>query len=248
MIAAPKSKIDFAIESIINRIENAKNGVPAETRLATQTGETVFLRPRPGASRMYPETDIPPIIVLKNELEIVKKQIPKSWNESIAELQKNYKLNLQLAEQIFDSNYLELFENICENKNNSPTFVASVLSSTITNLQRRGFNSQFLTDSEIKIAFQFLGEGKISKETIEIIFEYIMSGKSKSVESINQDRLNQILDEIIQKNSELIEKQGIRSIGPIMGIAMKELRGKADGETINKLLIEKINFRLNNKN
>ncbi len=257
LIAASKSKIDFAIESIINRIEEAKSGVPAETRLATQTGETVFLRPRPGASRMYPETDIPPIIVSKTELEMAKKQIPKSWNESISELQNNYKLNLQLAEQIFDSNYLELFEKICQNKKNSPTFVASVLSSTITNLQRRGLNPQFLKDAEIKTTFQFLAEGRISKESIEIIFESIMSGKSKSIEevieklslgNINEDKLNQILDEIIQKNNGLIVKQGIRSIGPIMGIAMEELRGKADGETINKLLKGKINFVLNNKN
>ena len=27
-----------------------------------------FLRPRPGAARMYPETDIPPIIISKDEL------------------------------------------------------------------------------------------------------------------------------------------------------------------------------------
>lgn len=257
LIAASKSKIDFAIESIINRIEEAKSGVPAETRLATQTGETVFLRPRPGASRMYPETDIPPITVSKTELEMAKKQVPKPWNESISELQNNYRLNLQLAEQIFDSNYLELFEKICENKKNSPTFVASVLSSTITNLQRRGLNAQFLKESEIKATFQFLAEGRISKESIEIIFESIMSGKSKSIEevikklslgNINEDKLNQMLDEIIQKNNRLIVEQGLRSIGPIMGIAMKELRGKADGETINKLLKEKINLVLNNKN
>ncbi|MFB3113581.1 MAG: GatB/YqeY domain-containing protein, partial [Nitrosopumilaceae archaeon] len=105
--------------------------------------------------------------------------------------------------------------------------------------------------------FQSLSEGKISKESIEIIFESIMAGKAKSVEeviqkvslgNIDEDKLNKILDEIIQKNSELIKKQGQRSIGPIMGIVMKELRGKADGETINKLLNKKINLELNNKN
>ena len=51
IIAAPSSKIDFAIDSIIMRLTDAKNGVPAETRLATPTGETVFLRPRPGACK-----------------------------------------------------------------------------------------------------------------------------------------------------------------------------------------------------
>lgn len=254
LIAAPKSKIDFAIKSIINRIEHASKGAPAETRLATQTGDTVYLRPRPGASRMYPETDIHPIIVSKKELEEAKNKIPKSWAESISELQNRYKLNAQLAEQIFDSDYLELFEKICNNKINSPTFVASILSSTITNLQRQGLDSQFLKKSEILKTFQYLAEGKISKESIEIIFESMMAGKTSSLddaiqklslENIDENLLNDILDKIIQKNSELIKNQGQRSIGPIMGIAMKELRGKADGETINKLLNKKINFELN---
>ena len=257
LIAAPKSKIYFAIESIINRIEDASKGVPTETRLATQTGETIYLRPKPGASRMYPETDIPPIIILKNELEIAKKQIPKSWSESISELQNNYKLNLQLAEQIFDSDYLELFEKICENKNNSPTFIASILSSTITNLQRRGLDRQLLKNSEILKTFQFLSEEKISKESVKIIFEFIMAGNAKSVEdviqklslgNIDENELNEILDKIIQQNSELVKNQGQRSIGPIMGFAMKKLRGKTDGETVNKLLNKKIDLELNNKN
>src|SRR3989304_87773 len=126
IIAGENSKIDFAINSIINRIEQAKQGVPAETRLATQTGETIYLRPRPGASRMYPETDIPPIIVTDNEINFAKKNIPKSWDESLLVLQKKYDLKPQLAEQIFDSEYLELFEKICTDKNSSPNFVASI--------------------------------------------------------------------------------------------------------------------------
>ncbi len=68
IVAGPKEKIEFAVDAVINRIADAKNGVPAETRAATQSGETVFLRPRPGSSRMYPETDIPPIIVSNEEL------------------------------------------------------------------------------------------------------------------------------------------------------------------------------------
>jgi len=76
IIAGEKSKINFAIDSIINRIEEAKIGVPAETRQATPTGETVFLRPRPGASRMYPETDIPPIILSEEEIKNAKTKVP----------------------------------------------------------------------------------------------------------------------------------------------------------------------------
>ena len=34
----------------------------------------------------------------------------------------------------------------------------------------------------------------------------------------------------------MIGRQKERAIGPLMGIAMKELRGKASGQTINALL------------
>ncbi|MEX2192399.1 MAG: Glu-tRNA(Gln) amidotransferase subunit GatE [Nitrosarchaeum sp.] len=255
IIAAPLVKIDFAIDSIIKRISQAKKGVPAETRLATQTGETVFLRPRPGASRMYPETDIPPIIITKKELEDTKKNIPKSWDESLNELQRKYDLNLQLTEQIFDSPYLEIFEKICEKTSIVPTFIASILCSTITNLERNGLNSQLLRNEEIVKTFEFLTKGKITKESIEIIFENIMSGKSKtiedaikntSIETVSKEEFEKVIENIIINNKEIIQNQKERAVSPLMGIAMKELRGKVSGEMVNSLLLEKIKKFLEN--
>jgi len=254
ILAAPTKMMDIIIDQIIKRIEHIKNkGIPVDTRLATQDGETKFLRPRPGAARMYPETDIPPIIFSKNELQIAKENIPKSWDESIQELQRKYELNLQLADQIFDSKYIELFENIVNKGNVSPTFVASILCSTITNLERSGLNSTLLRDEEIEKIFELLKNKKIAKESIEIIFENIMAGKSNSVEeamkktsieSVNEMDLEKIIQEIVDRNKQLVENQRERSIGPLMGIAMKELRGKASGEKINQLLLKNIQKKL----
>ena len=253
IIAAPSSKIDFAIDSIINRLVEAKKGVPAETRLATQTGETVFLRPRPGASRMYPETDIPPILVTSDELENAEKNIPKSWDESLLELQKKYNLNPQLSEQIFDSRYIELFEKIVERTKVNPTFVASILCSTITNLERSGLNSNLLRNEDIVKSFQLLEVGKIAKESIEMIFENIMDSKSQtieeamknaSIEAVNESDLEKIIEEIVEKNQEIVKNQKERAVGPLMGIVMKELRGKASGEMINKLLLKNIKKKI----
>jgi glutamyl-tRNA(Gln) amidotransferase subunit E len=198
---------------------------------------------------MYPETDIPPILVTKNEIETAKNNIPKPWDESLAELQKKYNLNTQLAEQIFDSQYIDLFEKIIEKTKVNPTFIASVLCSSITNLERSGLNSKLLNDEEILKSFNYLENGKITKESIEMIFETIMAGKSStveeaikntSIETLDEAKIEQIIEKIINENKEIIQNQKERAVGPLMGIAMKDLRGKASGEMINNLLLKKI--------
>ena len=254
ILAVPFEMMDTIVNQIILRIDHIKNnGIPIDTRLATQDGETKFLRPRPGAARMYPETDIPPIIISKNELEQAQENIPKSWDESIKEIQSKYEINLQLAEQIFDSKYIELFENIIKKINVNPTFVASILCSTITNLERSGLNSTLLKNDEIRKTFEFLEKEKIAKESIEIIFENIMAGKSStveeamkmaSIETVNDTDLEKIIQEIVDKNEQLVKNQKERSIGPLMGIVMKELRGKASGEIVNKTSFKKYSKKI----
>ena len=256
IIAGEKISVGFAIDSIINRILLAKDGPPAETRAATQNGDTVFLRPRPGASRMYPETDIPTVKVSEKELIEVKSNIPKSWEDSIKQIEEKYQINNQLSEQIFDSDHFEIFEKICSDKQ-SPNFVASVLCSTITNLERQGLDSSLLNDDKIRDTFVLLEEGKINKESIDIIFEQIMSKKADNVEQalenasitqLTEDELEQVLDEIIQKNMEKIRQEQMRALSGLMGIAMKEVRGKASGKIINQKLKDKIQKILNLEN
>ena len=256
IVAGNEKKLDIVIESIIKRIEDARNGIPAETRAATITGETVFLRPRPGSSRMYPETDIPPIIVDNTEIEQARNKIPRSWEENLMALQKQYELNQQLSAQIFDSEYLDLFETICKDKRISPNFVASTLCGTITNLERRGLDSTLLRTGDIFEAFRLITDGKIAKESLEMIFESIMSGKSKSISdaiksnaliTVEDAELHKILDELVKSNFGMIKEQGLRSMGPLMGIAMKTLRGKVDGQKLNQLLEDKIKIKIDEK-
>ena len=144
---------------------------------------------------------------------------------------------------------MELFEKICENKKNSSNFVASILCSSITNLERKGLNVTLLKPEHIIELFELLASGKIPKESLEIIFESIMSGKSENVSmamqstdvsSMGEDELNEILDEIVQKNMELVRSLGENAITTLMGIAMKEVRGKASGKIVNDLLRKKI--------
>ena len=251
ILAAPHQKTDTIIRQIVSRIELiARKGIPEDTRLATQDGKTSFLRPRPGAARMYPETDVPTITITQDELDGAAADIPKPWDESIADLQSRHGINAQLAEQLWDSARLKLFEDIVSRQDGvNPTFVASVLCSSITSLGRQGLDSGRLDDDMIHETFDLLNRGKIAKESVEMIFQSIMSGETDAVEkavkataaqSIDKDELGEITARIIQQNMELVKKQGERAVGPLMGIAMKELRGKASGQAINTLIVEGI--------
>lgn len=256
MFAAPQEMVGAIAGQIVRRINLVKSsGIPADTRMATQSGETKFLRPRPGSARMYPETDIPPITVSARDLEAARDGIPKPWDEVIRDMQNKYGLNAQLTGQVLDSEYAELFEDVCGTTGVSPNFVASTLCSTVTNLERRGLDRTGLTGQVILRIFGMLSDQKISKESVEMILEGIMAGrpadvviKESSAGALSDVELDGILDRIVGENRHLVEKQGERSSGPLMGIAMKTLRGKTSGEKISSMLREKILKALNNNN
>ena len=258
MLAAPAGRTGPIIDQIISRVRRiATDGVPADTRLAAADGRTAFLRPRPGSARMYPETDVPTITITREELDCAAADVPKPWSEAVSDLQDAYGINRQLAEQLWDSPYLELFEEIASGRGAraataavEPTFVASALCSSITRLGRQeGMDAGRLDDQMIRETFEMLGENEIAKESVEMIFQSIMSAKagtvpdaikSASIQSVGADELGEIVSGIIQDNMEMISNQGERAAGPLMGIAMKRLRGRAPGQRVNELVVSGI--------
>jgi glutamyl-tRNA(Gln) amidotransferase subunit E len=91
------------------------NGPVPETRGPVAEGRTKYSRPRPGAARMYPETDIPLISVTDSLIKECRAYVPKSWNKIIKDYSVKYNLNEKLVIQLLDSNYLSLFENMSYN-------------------------------------------------------------------------------------------------------------------------------------
>ncbi|MEO9295087.1 MAG: Glu-tRNA(Gln) amidotransferase subunit GatE [Nitrososphaera sp.] len=253
IIGGPKEKVGFAAEAIIRRLKAAFVGVPAETRAATLEGKTVFSRPRPGAARMYPETDIPTIPVRDETLASLADKIPRPWDELIETMSKKYGINAKLAGQIFDSDYLQVFEQLAAATKVQPTFIASKLTEDITSLQRQGLDSSVLTDELIADVFGRLDAGKIAKESVALIFETLMKKDARNVDdavkvlgltSMGDAELSQVLDRIIQENMAAVKEKGMGALSTMMGRAMAQLRGKADGQKINAMLKEKLQKKL----
>ena len=257
IIGGEEKKINIVYEPLIRRIRQFKHGVIAETRSATMDGSTIFSRPRPGSSRMYPETDILPIPVDSTLLYDLKQKTPLSWSELINQIMQKYSLNKTLSEHIFDSQYFDIFEKIASiSKNITPTFIASKLTEDIVGLSRNSLDKSLLTDDILVEIFDKLDKGSIAKESVNLIFEKIMKKESGSVKDaldllnlneIKDDELNNILDKILKDNVHVIEEKGINSIGALMGKSMFLLRGKVDGYKINEYLKKKLERFINNE-
>src|SRR3990167_607961 len=68
--------INYEIERQLEEIKKGKKP-EKEVRKAEQDFTTSFLRPLPGAARLYPETDVAPIKIGKDYAEPLEKQLPK---------------------------------------------------------------------------------------------------------------------------------------------------------------------------
>ena len=267
MLAAPRARAGAIVDQMISRVRRiAEARIPADTRLATADGRTAFMRPRPGAARMYPETDVPTIAITQDELDDAAAEVPRSWDEMVYGMQAKYEISAQLAEQLWDSSRVELFEDVVakhckegrsgngggqgqggEGGSISPAFVASVLCSSITGLGRQeGLDAGLLDDDAVREAFGLLDRQEIAKESIDIIFQEIMSGragtvaeaiKSASIRSMGRAELEDVIRGIIRDNMGMVTNQRERAAGPLMGIAMRKLRGRAPGKTVNALVV-----------
>ena len=255
IVGGPKDKVELAVEAITERLKMTLIGVPAETRAATLEGKTSFSRPRPGAARMYPETDIPPIPINNSLLNSLSDKIPKSWNDSIKIIAEKYRMNKKIAEQIFDSNYFTTFEKIVGSVKIQPTFVASKLTEDIVNLERQGFDTMLLTEDIVIDVFKKLDVGIIAKESIVLIFEKILRKEAKTVDeaitalgitSMTDQELNIAIDRILEQNKSIIREKGTGSIGMLMGRIMATLRGKVDGQKINSTLRKRLDNMITN--
>lgn len=249
LVGGPVEKVQPAVTAIIQRLRAAVYGAPAETRAAIPDGKTVFLRPRPGAARMYPETDIPTIPVTDSMRDSLAEKVPKSWDEIVSSLEEKFGLNAIIASQIFDSDYLEVFEKLATQTKLQPTFIASKLTEGITSLKRQGLDPSVLTDEIITEIFTELDAGSIAKESVSLIFENLMKKEVSTVKdaisaaglaSISDRELAATLDKIIKENMPVIKDKGMGAMSTLMGRAMAVLRGKADGQKINAILKDEL--------
>jgi glutamyl-tRNA(Gln) amidotransferase subunit E len=250
LVADAKNKAERALLAVIERAKESLIGIPEETRKALDDGNTSYLRPLPGAARMYPETDVPKILITSEICERIKNNLPEMPEEKTIRFIKEYELNEDLAKQMVMSHNVELFENLSKKYPNiKPTLIATTLEATLKEIKREGLDTEVLTDEHLNELFLGLSEDKMSKEAIpEVIKGYINNPNMKldevldvaGLSKMSKEEVEAVILDIINQNILIVNEKGMGATGLLMGRCMAQLRGKADGKLINVTLQNKL--------
>ncbi len=230
IVAAGEEKAVKALETVFERAKKCFEGVPGEARKAEGTG-TVFMRPLPGAARMYPETDVPPITVSR---EMVRRlEVP----EGIEEKKKKYLamgLNEVVAEKMLASPVAELFEKLAGA--GEPSFVAVTLLETMKSLKREGIEVERVKESDLAEVFKLFSEGVVARAAVpEIIAE--LAKAPRSVEKIvKEKRLEKFGEKKLRELVREARKRGLKEKQAVFEEIMRRHRLNVDALELKKIL------------
>jgi glutamyl-tRNA(Gln) amidotransferase subunit E len=246
IVAADPATADLAIDAVAERAETALEGVPEETRDATEEGTTRYLRPLPGAARMYPETDVPPVEPDPSEVET-----PELLTEKVERYRTEHGLDAGLAEQVAYGRRMSLFEEAVA-AGVDPTFAAGTLESTLTELRRDDVPVEALDDEALLSVLLLVEEGDLAKEGVGDVLSVLAAepslSASEAVEEaglagVGEDEVREAVAEVVERNADQVAEQGMGAFSALMGECMGALRGKADGEVVSEVLREEIGKR-----
>lgn len=238
-----------ALEEVKRRANLGFEGVLEETRKSLDDGNTEYMRPLPTANRMYLETDIPLFKITDELVEPIKNNLPELPDVKKERIIKEYNLSEDLANQLVKRLEADVFEDILSDVNVNPTPVASLLAYDLREIKREGYDITILTTQHFKDLFQLLADGKIAKDSVTKLAtaiiespeeEVIKIAENNNLTLLSEGEVCEIIANIVAKNENMVKERQMGAMGPLMGMSMKELKGKADGSLVNKIVKEEI--------
>lgn|SRR3989344_4052596 len=226
------------IEQEIKRQEEqlAKGVLSSEVRNALPDGSSAFLRPMPGAARMYPETDLPLLYLGRKILEGAKKSLPQLRSDLKEELVKR---GLREDEVIvlLKSNLVEEFNHLFSILSDS-RFVFRVLLEMPKDVAKKLCKphqeiENLLGVDVLASVLEGVNKGKIVKDEVRNVLEDLASGVSFS-EAIKRERAD--MGDVEQIVARIVKEKPGLSMGGYMGLVMQEFKGKVSGKEVSDIL------------
>jgi glutamyl-tRNA(Gln) amidotransferase subunit E len=246
LVADEPETAELAIDAVVARARTAMEGVPEETRDATDDGTSRYLRPLPGAARMYPETDVPPVTPDPSEVEA-----PELLTEKVERYEDEHGLDPGLAEQVAYGRRWAVYEAAVAD-GGDPTRAARTLESTVTELGRDEVPVENVTDDHFADVLALAGAGEIPNEAIPELLTALAEAPDRTAQAAadaadlggaDETTVRDAVQTVVERNEAQVAEEGMGAFSALMGECMGELRGKADGDVVSEVLREEIQQR-----
>jgi len=249
--AGEKGQVKKTMGIVCERINQLVKGVPKEVRKALGNGDTEYLRPLPGAARLYPETDIRPVKVPDRTLREIRKNLPELIEERETRMRKEIKSKAKISDestkQIVKMGRKETFDKLM-GSGFDPKIVSSLLTSTIRYLEKKEkVNVRNLEDIHFVSVLRALRSGKISKEAIPDVLKEFAEHPGETlenvleklgIEAVSRDDLRLIVQKTIMENPNLSKDPRGKKI--MLGLVMRKVRGKASAKEVIEIIEEEM--------
>jgi glutamyl-tRNA(Gln) amidotransferase subunit E len=247
LVATDARKGRLALQEVVNRAVEAFHGVPPETRDPRPDGSTIYSRPLPGRARMYPETDVPPIRVTRERLERLRAALPEMPEVRVERIVATHRLPRQQAAQLIEEGLDDALEVIVR-ESGEPQVAANALTYQFAEIRREGLDVDAIPLDRLRALFRMYANGAFAKEAIPGLLRAMArdkadaatAAKTLGLEAITENELDATLDAIVAAHEPMIRERRERAVAALMGVAMGQLRGKADGAVISEKLRAKV--------
>lgn len=239
IVADKPEKCRCAMKQIIRRAQMAFDEIPKETRKMLEEGSTAYMRPLPGAARMYPETDVLPVRVTPEDMQAL--QIPELISDRIDRYMRDYRLAREVARQLAYSERAQAFEAAIA-AGIKPGIAERAFNSTLRELNRDNVPVDTISDAAISGMLESIQTGRAAKEAMPGILTALAEGKtldealSAIAPAVSTADLDVLVRRIVEERLEFVKERGAAAAGPLMGLVMKEVRGSVDGKAVSQAL------------
>lgn len=250
-----EAAINYEIERQTALYEEGK-GVVGDTTVgwSDELQKTYFLRDKEGADdyRYFPEPDLPPLIVTKDFIAELQKEVPELPTEKQARYRSEWKISeaesLLLTSDLALAQYFEEIVSKTEDPKKAASFVGTILMSKL--------KRDVLTIQESKVSadmiaqlINLINKGKLSMnsakaEVFDVMYEQGTDPaaiiKEKGLEVVSDaGQLDEICKKVLADNNQSVVdyKAGKdKAYFFLVGQVMKATKGQANADMVNEIL------------
>jgi aspartyl-tRNA(Asn)/glutamyl-tRNA(Gln) amidotransferase subunit B len=251
--------IEFEVSRQIEVLENGGELAQETRSFDALKGTTISMRTKEAANdyRYFPEPDLQPLLVTKNQIELVKQDMPALPRELHHKFTSQFGLSDYDATNLIENKAIARFyEQIIEHTNNYKAAANWVMGDVKSYLNENGVEISQFPISPLVIAdlINLIDSGKVSFSVASqrVFPELILStGESpihvaerlNLIQESDESSILTYIDEVIKDNPNEVARyrNGEKQLtGFFMGQLMKVSKGKADPKSANVLLRNKL--------